>query len=73
MRDFDLDQIAYPGKKPLMPEDPVDRAHVRYAIDHVSKNIIPNWFKLLQAQDGGEQDKARSCKCIYVLPDMKSD
>jgi len=51
---------AYPDKKPLMPKDPIERAHVRIAIDHISKAVVPNFFKLLQAQEKEAQDSARS-------------
>ena len=43
-----------------MPEDPIDRAHVRYAIDHINKNIVTSFFKLMQAKDVGAQEKART-------------
>jgi glutathione S-transferase len=50
---------AYPDKKALLPKDPILRAHVRLAIDHVSKTIVPGFFKLMQTQDKEGQDKAR--------------
>jgi glutathione S-transferase len=43
----------------LLPKDPFERARVRIAIDHVTKSILPNFFKLMQAQDSEGQVKAR--------------
>jgi len=49
---------AFPNTKPLLPSDPYERAQVRLAIDHVTKSIIPSFFKLLQTQDKEGQDTA---------------
>jgi len=50
---------AYPNTRPLLPKDPVLRAHVRLAIDHISKTIVPGFFKLMQTQDKEGQEKVR--------------
>lgn len=51
---------AYPDKKPnLRPTDPYEAAQMRIAVDHISKSIIPTYFKLLQAQEKDKQDSAR--------------
>ncbi|KAK9897987.1 glutathione-S-transferase [Cystobasidium minutum MCA 4210] len=52
---------AYPDKGPkLRPEDPYLRARMRLTIDHISKNIIPAFFRLLQAQEDDKRDEARN-------------
>ncbi|KAH9944785.1 glutathione-S-transferase [Amylocystis lapponica] len=49
---------AFPDRAPhLLPADPFDRATVRLWVDHVSKNIVPGFHRLVQAQDP-EQQKA---------------
>jgi glutathione S-transferase len=40
---------------PLLPQDPQDRATQRLWADHVNRNVIPLFYKLLQAQDTGAQ------------------
>jgi len=51
---------AYPDHKPnLRPRDPYALARMRLAVDHVSKNIIPTYFKLLQAQEEDKRNSAR--------------
>jgi glutathione S-transferase len=43
---------AFPDHKPnVLPADAFERARVRLAIDHISKKIIPAFFRTLQAQD----------------------
>jgi glutathione S-transferase len=43
---------AYPDHKPsLLPPDAFERARIRLWIDHISKKVIPNYFKTIQAQD----------------------
>ncbi|CAE6419096.1 unnamed protein product [Rhizoctonia solani] len=49
---------AYP-QVPLLPSDPYARAKVRYAVDGVSKSILPPFYRLLQAQDADKRDEAR--------------
>lgn len=53
---------AYPSTKSLLPplQDPTARAQVRLAIDHVTKTIVPGFFKLLQAQDEDSRSGARA-------------
>ena len=50
---------AYPNAKPLLPKDPVERAHARLGVDLTTKEIIPAYFRLLQAQEPAKQDDAR--------------
>jgi len=54
----------YPETKPLLPKDAYDRAQVRLAIDLTSKSFVPQFFKLLQAQDADGQAKAR--EALYL-------
>ncbi|CAE6429535.1 unnamed protein product [Rhizoctonia solani] len=49
---------AYP-QVPLLPSDPYARAQVRYAVDGVSKSILPPFYRLLQAQEAEKRDEAR--------------
>ncbi|CAE6497379.1 unnamed protein product [Rhizoctonia solani] len=49
---------AYP-QVPLLPSDPYARAQVRYAVDGVSKSILPPFYRLLQAQESEKRDEAR--------------
>ncbi|KAF8607774.1 glutathione-S-transferase [Ceratobasidium sp. AG-I] len=49
---------AYPDV-PLLPTDPYTRAQVRYAVDGVTKSILPPFYRLLQAQETEKQDEAR--------------
>ncbi|KAB5594600.1 Glutathione S-transferase [Ceratobasidium theobromae] len=49
---------AYP-QIPLLPSDPYARSQVRYAVDGVSKSILPPFYRLLQAQETDKQDEAR--------------
>jgi len=50
---------AYLDYKPLLPKDPIQRSKIRLSIDHISKSIIPAYFRLLQGQDQSSQDAAR--------------
>ncbi|KAN0081428.1 Glutathione S-transferase, C-terminal-like protein [Tylopilus felleus] len=51
---------AYPTYKPnLLPSDPYERARVRIWIDHVTKNMLPAYQRLLMAQDKDKADAAR--------------
>lgn len=49
---------AYP-QVPLLPSDPYARAQVRYAVDGVTKSVIPLFYRLLQAQEPDKRDEAR--------------
>ncbi|KAJ6108325.1 hypothetical protein N7523_009648 [Penicillium sp. IBT 18751x] len=40
---------------PLMPADPKLRAHCRLWADHINRNIIPNFYRVLQEQDQQKQ------------------
>jgi hypothetical protein len=51
-------ELAYP-EIPLLPSDPYSRAQVRYAVDDVSKSILPPFYRLLQAQETEKRDEAR--------------
>lgn len=43
---------AYPSYKPhILPEEPYTRAYARIWVDFVSKNLVPAFMRLLQAQD----------------------
>jgi glutathione S-transferase len=43
---------AFPDHKPnLLPSDAFERARIRLWIDHISKKVIPNFFKTVQGQD----------------------
>jgi len=47
---------AYPDSKPhLRPDDPYLLARARLAVDHISKVLIPAYFRCLQAQDKDKQ------------------
>ena len=51
---------AYPTYKPsLLPSDPYERARVRIWIDHVTKNMLPAWQRLLMAQDEAKAEVER--------------
>ncbi|KZS87620.1 glutathione-S-transferase [Sistotremastrum niveocremeum HHB9708] len=50
---------AFPNTKPLLPADPYARSQIRLALDHISKSILPSFFKLLQSQDPTSQSTAR--------------
>ncbi|KIJ24739.1 hypothetical protein M422DRAFT_39036 [Sphaerobolus stellatus SS14] len=54
---------AFPDTKPLLPADPYERAQIRIAIDHVTKSIIPTFFKVLQSQEKDAQQAA--LKSLY--------
>ncbi|KZT21089.1 glutathione-S-transferase [Neolentinus lepideus HHB14362 ss-1] len=48
---------AYPEHQPhLLPADPYERAIVRLQIDHISKALIPAFFRALQAQEKDTQE-----------------
>ncbi|KAI5819841.1 putative glutathione transferase [Pyronema omphalodes] len=39
----------------LFPKDPRERAHSRLWADHANRNIVPGFYRLLQAQDAAKQ------------------
>ncbi|KAF8161336.1 glutathione-S-transferase [Crassisporium funariophilum] len=50
---------AFPSHKPqLLPSDPVDRAFARMWLDHISKEFIPAFQRLLQSQEADKQKEA---------------
>lgn len=52
---------TYPEHTPhLLPADTVERAYARIWIDFVTKNIVPNFMRLVQAQTTEKQDAARA-------------
>lgn len=52
---------AYPTYKPsLLPSDPYERARMRIWIDHVTKNVLQAWQRLLMAQDDVKASQART-------------
>ncbi|KZT62928.1 glutathione S-transferase [Calocera cornea HHB12733] len=51
---------AYADTPPLLPKDPYARAQAALAIDHVSKAVVPAFYRLLQRQDAEEQADART-------------
>jgi len=40
---------------PLLPKDPQDRASARLWVDHVNRNIVPGFYRFLQAQENRAQ------------------
>ncbi|KAH9919391.1 glutathione-S-transferase [Fomitopsis serialis] len=51
---------AYPSHTPhLFPTDPFERAYVRLWVDHVAKNVVPAFHRLLQGQTPEAQAAAR--------------
>lgn len=47
---------AFPSHTPhLLPSDAHKRAHVRIWIDHISKNVVPAFFRLVAAQEPEKQ------------------
>ncbi|EJF57539.1 glutathione-S-transferase [Dichomitus squalens LYAD-421 SS1] len=50
---------AFPDHAPhVLPKDPFDRAYVRIWVDHVSKVIVPGFFRLVQAQEPEKRQQA---------------
>jgi glutathione S-transferase len=50
---------AFPEPPRLLPTDAFERARIRLWLDHVSKKVLPPYFRLIQAQDAPAQDAAR--------------
>jgi glutathione S-transferase len=49
---------AFPDHKPnLLPPDAFERARIRLWVDHISKKIVPAYFRTIQAQ---EEDKVKA-------------
>lgn len=63
---------AFPQSIPLLPEDPIDRARVRMWVDHISKKIVPGFFRLMQAQEENNQNESRKDleKAIYQFAEQ---
>ena len=52
-------RAAYPDHEPnLRPKDPYLAARMRLAVDQASKNVIPAFFRCLQAQEKDKQKAA---------------
>ncbi|EIM84249.1 glutathione-S-transferase [Stereum hirsutum FP-91666 SS1] len=49
---------AYPHHTPLLPSDPFTLAEARLWIDHVSKTIVPGFFRVVMAQEKDKQENA---------------
>ncbi|PCH35583.1 glutathione-S-transferase [Wolfiporia cocos MD-104 SS10] len=61
---------AYPDHTPhLLPKDPFERAYVRLWIDHVSKAIIPAFYRTVQAQEPEKQQTGLQefCKALRTI------
>lgn len=50
-----LEDMSSSSSPALLPRDPQLRATQRLWTDHVNRNIIPHFYKLLQAQDTNDQ------------------
>lgn len=46
---------AFPGQQRLLPEGARERAHQRLWIDHINRNVVPGFYRLLQAQEEAKQ------------------
>ncbi|XP_006461295.1 hypothetical protein AGABI2DRAFT_204991 [Agaricus bisporus var. bisporus H97] len=52
---------AYPTVKPsLLPAEPYDRAVARIWVDHITKNYLPAFHRLVQSQEPEVQEQARN-------------
>ncbi|GJE91373.1 glutathione S-transferase family protein [Phanerochaete sordida] len=52
---------TYPAATPrLLPADTAERAYARIWVDFVTKNVVPNFMRLIQAQSPEKQDAARA-------------
>ncbi|KZP28522.1 glutathione-S-transferase [Athelia psychrophila] len=52
---------AYPDHAPhILPSDPFERARARLWVDHITKAVIPTYFRLIQSQEADKQDEARN-------------
>ncbi|KAI0050793.1 glutathione-S-transferase [Auriscalpium vulgare] len=50
---------AFPQSTPhVLPADPFARAHARLWTDHISKNVVASFFRLLQAQESDKRSAA---------------
>ncbi|KAI0790586.1 glutathione-S-transferase [Abortiporus biennis] len=51
---------AYPTYGPhLLTTDPYTKAYVRIWVDYITKNVVPNFMRLVQAQEREKQEQAR--------------
>ncbi|KAJ7498526.1 thioredoxin-like protein [Mycena latifolia] len=49
------DLAASTTRRSLLPSDPYARAIVRLQCDHISRSVVPAFYRFLQAQDEGSQ------------------
>ena len=45
----------YPSSKALLPKDSFERARIRLWIDHVTKKVVPAFYRTMQAQEEDKQ------------------
>ncbi|GAA5831762.1 hypothetical protein JCM11251_003870 [Rhodosporidiobolus azoricus] len=52
-------ESAFPSSTPLLPSDPIEAGLTRLALTQMSSAVIPNFYKLSQAQEPEAQAEAR--------------
>lgn len=61
-----LDEM-YPDKGlPLLPKDPLARAHARIWCDHIDKSIVPHMYNLLMSRGDVDETKALLTKGLLT-------